>query len=736
MSARPDRVASVHRAIRVSLASAAGFYSFLYGLDQPVTALYALFAPICLGVLAPIPGSGRQRAEVMVKAVPVALALVALGTVLAVRTWAAVAGMLVVGFLLAFAAVAGPRTAAVGPGLQLFYILACFPPYAPTALGDRLLGLTVGALLLVVLEVLLLPAAAPAPRARERLAGAADLAAEALTRPGAVPPAALLEAGRALRLSRLPPAERPAGPSRRERGLFQAGTAARRLLEQLAHLAGTDPPGAAPSAAAPPDEASAALLRQVADVCTTAATAVRTRIPPSSPEVLEKALWDFQRLRVRQSSGPGPGPGASVLRRQAEVMAVAESARILETAVRVGLDGRRTAALQPRQLFWYTDTSTPRLWAIRLSGHVTLRSVQFQNAVRIALGLGAARLVAGALDLDHGFWVLLAVLTLSRTTVGATWTAVRQAVLGNLGGAATAAALFIGVGDRPGVYAGVLAVGMLAAFALGQLLGIMGAQALFTLVVASAFAQIAPATWQLAEARVLDVVTGSLIGLLFALLAWPAGAQREVCRAMAALLRAAASLVVATTDVLLSPPRNPAPPAPSSWPALHRLRLAQAAYEQYRSEPGGEGVASRADWHAVLLVAGRVLTGAQWLPRFDLPATGVPPATAERLRAAAGRVAAAAGRVAALVLDEPPAPRPPPPEPAPADGTAPRPELIDLEVWLCGLERVLFRIEEAIENADGESAEETGSGSGTGSGSESGSGSGERYRRAPSQGRP
>ena len=36
------------------------------------------------------------------------------------------------------------------------------------------------------------------------------------------------------------------------------------------------------------------------------------------------------------------------------------------------------------------------------------RSVFFQNAVRLAVGLAAARLVAGLLDLSHGFWMLLA----------------------------------------------------------------------------------------------------------------------------------------------------------------------------------------------------------------------------------------------------------------------------------------------------------------------------------------
>ncbi|NEA79812.1 FUSC family protein, partial [Actinospica acidiphila] len=50
-----------------------------------------------------------------------------------------------------------PRATGVAPALQLCYILACFPPYAPGTLGDRLAGLAVGATLTMLCEWLLLP---------------------------------------------------------------------------------------------------------------------------------------------------------------------------------------------------------------------------------------------------------------------------------------------------------------------------------------------------------------------------------------------------------------------------------------------------------------------------------------------------------------------------------------------------------------------------------------------------
>lgn len=707
MKGGAERTQILHRSVRVTVAAAAGFYSFVYGLDEPVLALYALFAPISLGLLSPIPGSGRQRAAVMLKALPVGLLLVTLGTGLAVKTWAAVLGMLVVGFFLAFAAIAGPRPAGAAPGLQLFYILACFPPYEPETLGLRLAGLTFGVVALVLCELFLLPQP-PDPPYRATLAAALATAGDAIAGRNSLSPEALREAGARLRLSGIPPAERPAGPGRAARGLAQAGSATRRLLEQLAHLAeigelrelvreGAGAVGGRGGTGGP-DTPSGLLLPQVAALCDETDTALRTGRPAPGPQRMDKAIDAFQQLRVRQATGPAADvPPVPVLRRQAALLAVAESTRILEISVRVGLDGRRTAPIQPRELFWYTQAAAPQLWLRRFTGNMTLRSVQFQNAVRIAVALAAARLVAGSLDLTHGFWVLLAVLTLSRTTFGATWAAIRQAVTGNLVGAVAAGVLLIGLGRHTEAYAAILAPAMLIAFALGPLFGIAWAQALFTLVVSTAFAQIAPVSWRLAEARIVDVVTGSAIGLLCAMLAWPAGARREVRRTMAGLLRDCGPLIKGTVDMLTAVPPGSAP-APPTLPALHRLRLAESAYAQFRSEPGADPPVS-ADWHGVLITANHILLGAQWLARFDLPATALSPDIADRARTGARALAQVTDRLAALCVAGPTQPlgaRPTPPS-EPAGPLLP--VLVDLDMWLRSLTIQLSRIEAGLPEA-------------------------------------
>ncbi|WTK25327.1 hypothetical protein OG752_37655 [Streptomyces anulatus] len=211
MTAAQDRATILRRAVRVAGAASAGFYPLLYGAGLPVAALYALFAPIAMGPLFTVPGSGRQRASTMLRALPPALVLATLGTLLAADTLAAVGGMLLVGFLLAFAAVAGPRPAGIAPGLQLFYILAFFPPYAPGTLVERLGGLTAGALLLTACEVLLPDPAAPSNR--DRLADALVVAARGAVS-GDVSPRRLRAVGATLRLADVPPAERPASVRR------------------------------------------------------------------------------------------------------------------------------------------------------------------------------------------------------------------------------------------------------------------------------------------------------------------------------------------------------------------------------------------------------------------------------------------------------------------------------------------------------------------------------------------
>ncbi|MEU5661501.1 FUSC family protein [Streptomyces longwoodensis] len=720
--------------MRVTVAAAAGFYPALYAFDRPVVAIYALFAAVAFGVLSPLPGSGRERARAVLYALPPAAALTALGTALAVATAPAVAGMLVVGFVLTFASACGPRVAGAAPGLQLFYILACFPPYAPGTLPQRLAGLAAGALLLAAAELRLLPEpAAPhyadhvAHALREAAATARALArghgddppavspsrpcdppAVSRSRPCDPPPAspsrpchpppaspsrpchpppaspsrprALHAAAQGLRFSRQPPGTSPTGAGRTHRALAQTGGAARRLLEQLAALAARPAP--------PPEDApTRRLLDGIADCCAETAEAVRGDRPARGPDRLLEMTGAFLETRGEDGKAAADADPTGTawharLRARSAVLSTALSALTVAAAVAVARGSTRRAPGLPPAQFWYAGLSGPRLWAVRLAGNLTVRSVVLQNAVRTALGLAVARLVAGSLDLAHGFWVLLAVLTLGRTTAVATWSAVRAAALGTLAGAVAAGLLLTEAGGSTDVYAALLVPVMAAAFTVGPLGGPAWAQGMFTLVVSTAFAQLAPVTWRLAEVRVVDVLTGSAVGLLCGLLAWPAGARAEIRRGMAALLRSTAPLVGLTVEAACDPAdarlrRRAADEAVRL--TRHRLRIAEAVYAQYRTEPSAAPAPGDPDWLAVLNCATRVLVGAHWLPQERAP--GEMPPVARRWAAdTADRVSATMSRTAAF--PPPPADPPGPPPPAPPVPPGLLPYLVDVEVWL------------------------------------------------------
>ncbi|MDQ1658997.1 MAG: hypothetical protein QOD41_4080 [Cryptosporangiaceae bacterium] len=691
---RDPGLVAVRRAARVTTVACIGFYLCRYGLGNRVMAPYALFGAVALGMLAQIPGTPKQRARTLLAVLPVAYVLVVAGTLLSVSNWTAAAGMFVLGFTVTYAGVGGPRLVGLAAGLQLLYILPCFPPYDPGSLGYRLAGVTIALLLLALAEVVLWPDPVPAPY-EHRLAGAVSALAGCLTaiadaldgdpygrdRLAALLPGAT-EAAEAIRPSRLPPGERPAAAGRHDRALSHAGRSTRLILGRIADLYFEDDRGALSRLEA------ATLLRQAA--ASSHATAAALRGPGSAPDTgpLTAAIAAFRADRLRVVPN---GIHPDRLRLGSLALMIGEWTKVLVTAVRVA----RGAPIRPDPTppsgrpgeFWYAYEPAIRLWWDRFGAHLTPRSVYFQGALRLAVALAAARLLAGGLDLSHGFWVLLATLTLLRTSAAETRSALRPALIGTLAGAVLAGGLLV-VGADPHVYAVALPPVMLIGFAAGPLLGLGWAQALFTLVIALVFAQVAPVDWRLAEARVLDVAAGAGVGVLIGVFAWPRGGAGELRRATANYLTACAEVVRETVAVLA---RGAQPGT-----ALPRARLlghlADASYALYQTERHSP---SPVDWQATLLAGDHAVHGAEALLR-SCPTGRLLPCVAP-LEAAAAAVADAYERFAARVLRHEWVPaagiaETVPPDRWPTNLGADLYHLADLRVWLTGLTDDLTRI--------------------------------------------
>jgi hypothetical protein len=434
------------------------------------------------------------------------------------------------------------------------------------------------------------------------------------------------DAADALRPSRLPPTQRPASAGRRDRALSATSGTARLILGRTVDLYFADHAEAADLPAA------AALVHRSASCAQAAADCLAGKGPVPDTDRVTAALSTFRVARMN-TDPTGVDPGR--LRLGSLALALGEWTKSMVTAVRIAAGEPVHAdttppSAQPGQ-FWYADEPAHRLYWHRLKENLTPRSVYFQGALRLAAALAAARLLAGVLDLSHGFWVLLTILTVLRTSAAETRSALRPALIGTVAGSIAAAVLLV-VGIPPPVYAFVLPVVMLVGLAAGPLLGLGWAQALFTLVITLVFAQVTPVDWRLAEARVLDVVIGAAVGVLIGLFAWPRGGLGELHRATGTFLADSARVVRMTVDVIAHG-KEPGAPLPR---ARQDGQVADSTYALYQTE---QHPPATLDWQATLVAGHHAVRGAEALIR-SCPAGGVLPSVPALDRVAAD----AAGR--------------------------------------------------------------------------------------------
>ncbi|MBB4690247.1 FUSC family protein [Paractinoplanes abujensis] len=669
----------VRRAVRVTVVACLGFYFCRYVLGSAGMAPYALFGVVALGALSQIPGSPRQRARTLIAVLPVGWVLVTLGTMLSVSTVAATAGMFVLGFAVSFVGVGGPRLVGLAAGMQLLYILPCFPPYDPGSLPERLAGLTLAVVLLAVAELVVWPDPVPPPYrhrladAVTALAGCMRAVADDRARLAELLPEAADRAD-ALRPSRLPPTERPASAGRRDRALSSAAGTARLLLGRVVDLYFTDDREAVTGPAA------ATLLRAAAGCVAATGDWLRADGPVPDTARVTAAISDFRAARMNTDPNGLP---PERLHLGALALSLGEWTKQVVLAVRI-VAGEPPPSAPPGQ-FWYAYEKTPYLWWHRLRENLTPRSVAFQGALRLAAALAVARLIAGVLDLSHGFWVLLTILTVLRASAAETRSTLRPALVGTVAGS-IAAALLLLLGLDPLVYVIALPVVMIAGFAAGPLLGLGWSQGLFTLVITLVFAQVTPVDWRLAEQRVADVLIGAAVGVVIGLFAWPRGGAGELQRAVATFLSSAAA-VVRETVAVMAQGRTPGDALPAARGAG---QLAEASYALYQSERRGP---APVDWQAALIAGHHAVRGAEALVR-SCPAGGLLPCVAQ-LTALAEDVAASYDRSAAKLMRGETPPRPPArtaPQEWPDDLGQDLYIIADLRVWLDGLREDLINI--------------------------------------------
>ena len=629
---------ALRRALRVTVAACVGFFVCEYVVGLSTLATYAVFGAIAVGVLSDVGGPPAQRTRTY------------LGAYRSGWCWSRSAppwrspprprssGCSSWGSRWRSRASAAPASRALANGLQLFYVLPCFPPYDPDSLPQRLVGLVIGIGLVTVADRLLWPAGAP-PSFRERLADAADAVARYVTGlPADGPREAADAAVRGLRAAAVPAAVRPTGPGLRDRGLTHAAAELRTMVVRAELLAGLLPDLHDPAAQAAAD----ALLAVVGDTLARCAAALRGTGPPPESGPIVAGIADYLEGRADRIKDRIAGTSCrrccgSAGSRPLSARPPAGSSRGCERApaprrTRRPTRPRRpgTSAFRPPRCGGAGSRPTPP--RVRCTSRTPCGSRWASRPRASPPTCSTSRTGSGCCSRRSP--------SCARRWWRAGWRLV-PAFLGTLGGAFVAAGVLALVGDDTIVYAVVLPIAMLVSFAAGPLLGPAAGQFGFTVVVSVLFAQLAPTTWRLAEVRLMDVVIGGLIGALIGAAVWPRGGSGEIRRSAALCLRSTADDLVATVRALAGvPPREAGQHRMRPDPAHRVTVLFDITYAQYRSEPARDQAAH--DWLDVLAVVQRASSDAEILrDRYPAPDPLPWPTVSRRLIAAAEDVARA-----------------------------------------------------------------------------------------------
>ncbi|MCG5439045.1 FUSC family protein, partial [Micromonospora foliorum] len=386
-----------------------------------------------------------------------------------------------------------------------------------------------------------------------------------------------------------------------------------------------------------PDLAAARLLRSCADTTRAAGRSLSPGAPAVAPADVDVAVG---RAEAAYPVGEGQvrdAPDVPRLCRDATALALADQVRVFVVGSRVATGVRLDGGDASSGLFEYTRRSPWTLYWWQFRSHLAPRSAHLHSSLRLAVALAIARVAAGVLQLTHGFWVLLATLTVLRTSAADTRTALRPAVLGTIVGAVVSGGVMLVV-NEPIVYAIVLPITLLLAFGVGRLLGPVWQQALFTLLLTVVFAQLSPEGWRLAEVRLVDVLLGAVIGVLAGVAMWPRGAGHDLRHNATRYLAASADAVEQTVQSVLG---DAPPPEDALRRVRRRMVLIDSSYCQYHSERH-DPHRQQANWDAILSAGHHVVPGAESLLRRNPPGclAGWPEAAA-LLRESAGRLRSA-----------------------------------------------------------------------------------------------
>jgi uncharacterized membrane protein YccC len=526
----PHHVA-LRRAARTALLAPPLFALGLFVLDNDTAALFAVFGVIAMFAFADFGGPLRRRAVGYAGLTAVGAALIPLGTLLSGRPFSGAAGMAAVAFVITFAAAAGGYVAAGGAAATLSFVLSVAVPAGADEIPSRLLGWGIAGVAVTVAAVTLWPA-----RVRSRLRRlAAELAAAVADVLDAVGDRAVdvdlrrerraraRDASETLLVAYLHLPYRPAGPTARDQALVYLLSELRRGCE-FADALDSDP---RISARLRVDDRT--LLGSAASTFRDAAATLGGAPPPNLGPLEDTRRGYLEKV---EQTVPTLEPTAAreLVHRALDIRIVSYIA--LSAAVNVALSvGRRVRdpgfALEPLAPEPGLEPAVGRLASL-VRANLRLDSVWLQAAIRAAIGLGLAVLIALLARVDHAFWVILGTMSALKSSVVSTAHTAWQSFLGTAAGFALSSAFLFASGERHPVLWAALPVCLFLAVYTPTVVHAVVGQAMFTIAIVVLFNILQPEGWRTGLVRIEDILIGCGTSIVVGSLLWPRGAGAQL----------------------------------------------------------------------------------------------------------------------------------------------------------------------------------------------------------------
>jgi len=601
------------RALRATLVVPGLFALCFYVIGNAQMATFAAFGGFATLVLAGFAGSRRQKAAAHLGLAVTGSVLLTIGTLVSGNAVLAAVVSVPVAFAVLFAGIIGPNAASGGLAALIAYVLPAASPGTLAMIPSRLAGWWLAAVVGTA-AVLLLSPRPPGDRLR---AAAADLAAalseqlDAALRGAATPDhrTASIDAKHTLLASFTDTPYRPTGLTAADRAmenlvaLLEWATAvvcdSLHEYRDLSRCAVTEAGLLA---------ATAGTLREIARVL---------RGEPGEPDLdlLEQRLAEsVARLDRLDLDGEGypdavhlafhartvavttraAAGDALVAARRAEPSLIRERQRDWLGLPGVAADGGQAAPAGSRLRRLARRAGLGPLRDV-LGRNASLRSVWVRNSLRGAVALAAAVGLAGATGVSHGFWVVLAALSVLRTSAASTGATALRALLGTAAGFAIGAGLVLLIGTSPSaLWAALPAAVLVAAYAPGTLPFTVG-QAAFTVTISVLYNIIVPVGWTIGVVRIEDVAIGCAVGLVAGALLWPRGAGGVVGDDLADAFRHGAEYLGHAVGWALGVRHDP-PQAAGALAAATRL---DDALRGFLAEQGAKRVPAEDLWRLV-----------------------------------------------------------------------------------------------------------------------------------------